>query len=126
MATQTAACHNPVARASGKRALPLAAKVARELGLVPTWPNLQTIRLAIESEARLFCVANSVIAELLISAGKERSSGPEYRPPSEWEKRHLFRVNVIDRFWFEDARWRAKEVFAEFEARHRRSEPLAC
>jgi hypothetical protein len=118
MATPSAASHNSGWRSSGKRNFPLAAKVARELGLVPTWPNLQTIRLAIESEAALSNAARAQAAEMLIRAGKEWSPGPRYSCPSEWERRELFRLNTVDRFWFEDARWRSKSAYLEFRDKH--------
>jgi|SRR5690348_6417028 len=119
MATQPAASHNPALRSSGKRgnrALPLAAKVARELGIVPTWPNLQTIRVALENEARRFRATVDEIAELFIRAGNEYSELPRYIFTSDWKQRVISRANTIDRFWFEDARWRYKSAYQEFVA----------
>lgn len=120
MAAQTEASHNPSQRSSRKRAIPLAARVARELGLVPTWPTLQTIRLAIESEAALSSVSLNKAAELLVRAGKEWTSCSIFHCPSDWEKREISRLNTVDRFWFEDARWRSKIAYAEFR------EAVAC
>ena len=119
MATQTAECHNPGARASGKRAFPLAAKVARRLRLVPTWPTLEAIHLAIESEAKHFRVSFDEIAEMFVRAGNEWSRLPEYQFASEWQRREIFRLNQLDRFWFDDSRWRAKLAYQEFAAEHR-------
>jgi hypothetical protein len=89
------------------------------LGIVPTWPNLQTIRLAIETESALSHVSRAHVAEMLILAGKELSYGSQYVCPAQWEKREFSRLNTIDRFWFEDARWRDKFAYAEFRAKHR-------
>jgi hypothetical protein len=125
-ATHPAGCHNPSARSSGKRAIPLAAKVARELGVIPTWPNLQTIRLAIESQAEPCRATVSEIAEMLIRAGKEWTAAPQYVCPSQWQKREIDRLNTVDRFWFEDARWRYKLAYAEFLERRKELEPRAC
>lgn len=118
MAIQPESSYNPARRSSGKRNFPLAVKVARELGVVPTWPNLQTIRLAIESESVLSSVSLEDAAAVLIRAGKEWTSGDLYSCPSSWEQREHFRLNTVDRFWFEDARWRSKFAYAEFAAQH--------
>jgi hypothetical protein len=125
-ATHPAGCHNPSARSSGKRAIPLAAKVARELGVIPTWPNLQTIRLALESEATHYKATFAEIGEMFIRAGKEWTDPPIYHCPSQWERREISRVNTVDRFWFEDARWRYKLAYAEFLERRKELEPRAC
>ena len=126
MATQNAVSPNPPRLSSGKlglistrRALPLAAAVARQLGIVPTWPNVQTIRLAIESEAQLSSAALEDVAAMLVLAGKEWTRGPQYSCPSQWEQREISRLNLVDRFWFEDARWRDKFAYADFRARLR-------
>jgi len=131
MSTQNAVSPNPPRLSSGKlshfstrrtssrtgrKTLPLAASVARQLGIVETWPNVQTIRLAIESEAALSGVAPQDVVEMLVRAGKEWTSQPRYSCSSEWEKRDIFRQNTVDRFWFEDARWREKFAYAEFRA----------
>lgn len=132
MGTQTASSHNPGARSSaklrragGKRAIPLAAKVARELGLVPTWPNLQTIRLAIESVADYFQAPISEVAAMLVRAATEGTPpfGGPYHCQSDWEKREAYRLNSVDRFWFEDARWRIKRAFFEFEHQYSVEQP---
>lgn len=117
MGTQTESSYNPAQRSSGKRvkrAIPLAAKVARELGLVPTWPTLQIVRLAIESESRRFGVQVREIAELFIRAGNEYTELPRFSCPPEWRRRMVSRANTVDRFWFEDARWRYKLAYQEF------------
>lgn len=120
MATQTAASHNPAVRSSGKvgnssarRNLALAASIARAVGMVPTWPNVQTIRLAVESEAVHSGIAERQAAALIVTAAQEISpaSGGGLVPPSKWEQRQAFRKNDIDRFWFEDARWRMKASY---------------
>jgi|SRR5579864_2843508 len=126
MDTLAEASHNPGTGSSGKRAIPLAATVARALGVVPSWPNLQTIRIAIESEADYFGSTREEIAEMIVRAGTERSCASLYVCPSEWEKREIYRENAVDRFWFEDARWRSKFAYQEFLERRRakrQSEP---
>ena len=125
MAAQIEASHNPGARSSAKRDFSLAARVAKMLGLVPTWPNLQTIRLAIESEALLSAVSMAEAAEVLIRDAKEPSICGVLHCPSEWEKREIARINTVDRFWFEDARWRSKFAYQDFVAERRR-DGVAC
>jgi hypothetical protein len=126
MGTQNAVSANSRRLSSGKlghfstrRSLPLAAAVARQLGIVQTWPNVQTIRLAIESEAELSGVSPADVVEMLVRAGKEYTRPPQYSCPPEWEVRDIFLQNTVDRFWFEDARWRGKFAYAEFRARLR-------
>ncbi len=92
-------------------ALKLAADLARLVGMVRTWPNLQTIRLAIESEADISEVTLQQAAALIAAAAQERTRRPDYCP-SSWELREIYRDNSIDRFWFEDARWRSKGAYA--------------
>jgi hypothetical protein len=81
--------------------------------MVPTWPNVQTIRLAVESEAVHSGIAERQAAALIVTAAQEISpaSGGGLVPPSKWEQRQAFRKNDIDRFWFEDARWRMKASY---------------
>lgn len=99
--------------------------MARALGLVPTWPNLQTIRLAIESEAELSSISLAEAADVLIRAGKEWTHCGVLHCPSDWEKREGARLNTVDRFWFEDARWRSKFAYQDFVAK-RSSEAVSC
>lgn len=106
-------------------ALKLAADLARQVGMVRTWPNLQTIRLAIESEAEQSEVSLNQAAALIAMAAQERSRGPMYSCLSSWEERELARVNVVDRFWFEDARWRSKSAYAAFLNRLNEAEASA-
>jgi hypothetical protein len=90
--------------------------------MVPTWPNVQTIRLAIESEAECSEVSLSQAAGLIITAAQEISRwGELYVPPSRWEERQLQRQNDIDRFWFEDSRWRTKHSYFRLLERLRAS-----
>lgn len=102
---------------TGKKAVPLAAEIARQLGMVPTWPNVQTIRLAIESEAEFSSVSIAEAAAVIVEAARERSTGSMYRPAANWEEREFYRENSVDRFWFEDARWRTKFAYASFQSR---------
>lgn len=101
---------------SGGNSLVLAADIARRLGMVPTWPNVQTIRLAIESEAELSGVSVVEAAAVIVEAAKEPSRFSPLVPPSEWQRREVFRENSVDRFWFEDARWRGKNAYLYFRA----------
>ncbi len=100
-----------------KKPLILAKKIARSLGMPETWPNLQTIRLAIECEASFSGVSPEDAAEVILKAAKEFVPGPQHSRPSEWVRRELWRANVVDRFWFEDTRWRGKNVYTEFRSR---------
>lgn len=128
MATANRASHNPASRSTGKslpaglgacRNLPLklAVVLAGRIGMVLTWPNIQTVRIAIESEAQYSSVSPTEAANVILAAAQQSSHLPQYAPPREWEKREVFRENTIDRFWFEDARWRTKFVYAEFRER---------
>lgn len=94
----------------------LAAEVARRVGLPASWPNVNVIAAAIELEAEVCGVSPSDAAEVLVAAAKEASESPSYACPAEWEMRALYRENTIDRFWFEDARWRVKYAYAAFRA----------
>lgn len=115
---------NPRTHSSGKtgeKALVLAADLARQVGMVPTWPNVQTIRLAIESEAELSAASLAEAAEIILQSSKEFSRGRYVTCPPEWEARELFRHNSIDRFWFEDARWRVKAIYQQWVEKLRES-----
>jgi len=102
-------------------ALTLAAQIARKVGMVPTWPNVQTIRLAIECEAAYSEVSAKEAAEVIARAARELSCDPNagYVPTPTWLERELARRNRIDRFWFEDALWRRKPSYWEFSDRRR-------
>lgn len=100
----------------------LAAEVARRVGLPATWPNVNTIQAAIELEADACGVPAEEAAEMLVSAATESTRGPVYDCPSDWERRLLVRDNEVNRFWFEDARWRIKFAYAEFRESLRRAE----
>jgi hypothetical protein len=106
-------------------ALKLAADLARQVGMVRTWPNLQTIRLAIESEAEQSEVSLNQAAALIAMAAHEWTAHPRLRCLSAWEEREIARVNTIDRFWFEDARWRSKSAYAAFLNRLNEAEASA-
>ena len=112
MASTASVCTSSPPRQSPKEArfpaIQLAAALARQVGMVATWPNIQTIRLAIESEAEFSAVTVAQAATLIASAAQEISRGPEYSCLSSWEQHQLRKANDVDRFWFEDARWRTK------------------
>ena len=105
-----------------KQELKLAVEVARSLGMPETWANLQTIRISIECEANFSGVSLEDAANVILKAAKQPTRGPEYSCPAEWELRDISRLNLIDRFWFEDMRWRAKIAYVEF----RFERGLAC
>jgi hypothetical protein len=108
---------NPDERSSGKigpDCLVLAAAIARQVGLPQTWPNVQTIKLAIQSEAAFSDISIEKSADLILEAAKECTHCKEYSCPSQWEIRELFRDNTVNRFWFEDGRWRAKRAYTAF------------
>ena len=108
---------NPDERSSGKigpDCLVLAAALARQVGLPETWPNVQTIKLAIQSEAAFSGISIEKSADLILEAAKERTRCDVLSCPSQWETREIFRENTVDRFWFEDGRWRAKRAYTAF------------
>ena len=115
---------NPSAASNEKvrsLALKLAAHIACQLGIVRTWPNLQTIRLAIESEAAASGVPIDAAADVIVRAAREQTRLPQYTFAAEWVRRETYRENSVDRFWFEDARWRTKTAYLEFRADLRES-----
>lgn len=93
--------------------LPLAKKVARELGLVPTWPNLQVIRLAIDSEAAFSGAPAAEVALMLIRAANEFTIHRREQYSYALQSR-IAKTNSVDRFWFEDHRWRDKQAHSDF------------
>jgi hypothetical protein len=93
--------------------------MAHRLGMVDTWPNIQTIKKAINAEARFSAIAVTEAAELILAAANSPSLLPQYSSPAEWEKREVSRANTINRFWFEDSLWRVKFPYIEFQARRR-------
>lgn len=94
----------------------LAAEVARRIYLPATWPNVNTIAAAIDLVASWHEISPEEAVELLVRCAAERRRDRQYTPPSEWEQRESFRENHVDRFWFEDARWKTKFAYAEFVA----------
>lgn len=136
MESQLAAFHNSRADSSEKSAensalpvdsraprrnslaLQLAADLARQVGMVRTWPNLQTIRLAIESEAEHSGITVKHAAALIAMAANEFSRcGDGVTFPDSLDRYVAFKENTVDRFWFEDARWRSKGSYLEFLSR---------
>lgn len=78
--------------------------------MVPTWPNVQTIRLAIESEASYSGVTVAQAAALIVSAALNFTIvDPQHY--SFQTAALLRKSNVINRFWFEDALWRYKHAY---------------
>ena len=115
---------NSGARSSGKivnsRANPrhsrfphllLAEEIARAVGIVRTWANLSTIHCALESEAEFSNTSTTQASALIVHAATERTLLSDLACPSEWEIRENVRMNSVDRFWFEDARWRMKRSY---------------
>ena len=82
----------------------------RQLGMVPTWPLIQTIRLAIECEAEYSDVSISNAAALIVCAASEFTV---VRPEdySFQAATILRKSNNVNRFWFEDALWRYKDAY---------------
>jgi hypothetical protein len=127
MATQQAASHNPAVRSSGKvgknsasriprRALVLAADLARQIGMVPSWPNVEIIRMAIESEADYSGVTIGQAAALILQAANDFTSvDPQHY--SFQAAALLRKSNIVNRFWFEDALWREKYAYLNMLAR---------
>lgn len=119
MTAHASVFHNSTARSSGKSGknstLVLAAKMALRLGMVDTWPNLQTIRKAIESESRFSGISVVEACELILLCAFYVVRLPLYRVPFGWEMREVARANTVDRFWFEDSRWRMKPPYFEFQ-----------
>jgi len=124
MATQATAFHNSRPRSSGKSrlsppssvALKLAADLARTLGMVASWPNIQTIRLAIESEASYSEVSESQAAALIVAAALEFTVVNPERYTFQ-AAALLRKSNIVNRFWFEDALWRYKDAYNNMLAR---------
>jgi len=95
--------------------LKLAADLARQIGMTRTWPNLQTIRLAIEGEADFSGISiNQAAAVITMAALQWTRCGDGLTCPSSSERYMTLKDNTIDRFWFEDARWRNKGVYVAF------------
>ena len=94
----------------------LAKQVALRVGLPASWPNVNVIAAAIELEAEACRVSADQAAEVIVSAAKERTCGPRYDCPSDWERRMIARDNDVNRFWFEDGRWRFKFAYQNFRA----------
>jgi hypothetical protein len=97
-------------------ALKLAAELARQLGMTRTWPNLQTIRLAIESEADYSGISIRQAAAVIAMAANYQSGCYDVCP-SSLDQYLAVKDNTIDRFWFEDSRWRNKGAYIVFMAR---------
>ena len=84
--------------------------------MVPTWPNVQTIRLAIESEAGYSGVSLENAAALIVTAALQVTIvNPEHY--SFQAATILRKSNNVNRFWFEDALWRYKAAYLEMLAR---------
>ena len=126
METQLAASHNSLPRSSEKSAenspvssrglsLALADDMARSLGMTPTWANVQTVRLAIEGESAFSGISVKEAAAVIAMAAQERTRLP--RDPDFHDRQFTLKLNSVDRFWFEDGRWRDKYVYGEFLAR---------
>jgi hypothetical protein len=78
--------------------------------MVPTWPNVQTIRLAIESEAEYSGISLESAAELIGVAARDVAIFDPQR--YSFQAATLLRKsNIVNRFWFEDALWRYKDAY---------------
>ena len=84
--------------------------------MVDTWPNLQTIRLAIESEAEYSDISLANAAALIAAAACEVTIVDPER--YSFQAASLLRKsNIVNRFWFEDALWRHKQTYQNMLAR---------
>lgn len=88
--------------------------------MVRSWPNLQTIRLAIESEADYSHLTIVEAAKVISTAALEFTIIEPER--YSFQAAHLLRKsNVVNRFWFEDALWRYKPTYERLIAALRES-----
>jgi hypothetical protein len=88
--------------------------------MVSTWPNVQTVRIAIESEARYSRISLTDAANMILEAAQEWTpAGNGYDCPSPLDHADARRANTINRFWFEDARWRGKGSYVLWEEKRR-------
>jgi hypothetical protein len=90
--------------------LKLAADLARQVGMVRTWANVQTIRLAIEAEAEYSDVSLRNAAALIVCAAFDFTViDPQYY---DFQAATILRKsNNLNRFWFEDCLWRHKDAY---------------
>lgn len=86
---------------TAKERFPLAVAAHVALAMVPSAANLDVVRRAIAREVELLKVLPTEVAEMLILAAKEEP-GPL----------------PVNRFWFEDSRWRSKDAYRDFRKRH--------
>ena len=84
--------------------------------MVASWPNIQTIRLAIESEASYSEVSESQAAALIVAAALEFTVVNPERYTFQ-AAALLRKSNIVNRFWFEDALWRYKDAYNNMLAR---------
>jgi hypothetical protein len=77
---------------------------------------VETIRLAILTEARSSEVSLADAAMIIAAAAQEFSVAPPDQY-SYYQRARISRTNVIDRFWFEDALWRDKECYQRWLAK---------
>jgi hypothetical protein len=88
--------------------LELATKIAKTLGLPPTWPNLRTIEIALICETAFSSISLREAAELIVACAKNFRVVPkDYR---------MIRYLPINRFWFEDSIWRYTFDYATWKA----------
>jgi len=81
-----------------------------------TWPNVQTVRLAIEAEAAFSEVSLSQAAALIVMAANNFT--PVDASQYSFQAAALLRKsNIVNRFWFEDALWRYKDAYNNMLAR---------
>jgi hypothetical protein len=110
---------NISAASSRSAALKLAADVARQLGMVRTWQNVQIIRLAIESEAEYSGITIPQAAALIAMAANDFTIVDPQR--YSFQAAALLRKsNIVNRFWFEDALWRCKAAYDDMLVRLQR------
>ncbi len=77
-----------------------ALRIAEHLGLPKTFPNLRTIELAVECEAEYSDTPLEEAEQLIVAAAVNTRIG-------------------INRFFFEDARWRETDLYLNYRRRRR-------
>jgi hypothetical protein len=77
-----------------------ALRIAEHLGLPKTFPNVRTIELAVECEAEFTDLPIEEAEQLIVAAAAHT------------------RIS-INRFFFEDARWRETELYLNYQRRRR-------
>jgi hypothetical protein len=84
-----------------------ALRIARRLGVVPTFPTLRVIEAAVEAEADFLAVSIDEAEELIVLGSRDL----HFRGTPKQQS--------LNRFFFEDALWRDSYVYRNFLAGRR-------